>query len=214
MMVKWFDDAHAAVAAYGSKQIWVTEFGWSTYSGSGTGYIGVTAAEQASYLARSYQLASEQGITGMSWFELVDRGTAPSSRADHYGIVTTSLTAKLAYGAFQCVARSIAVGGPVGCGTVQRVAGANRYATAAALSKWAFGANVPVAFIATGANFPDALAAAAAAGAVGGPVLLVSGSSIPASTAAELTRLHPARIVVAGGSNVVSDSVLAGLAAY
>ena len=214
MMVKWFDDAHAAAAAYGSKQIWVTEFGWSTYSGSGTGYIGVTAAEQASYLARSYQLASEQGITGMSWFELVDRGTAPSSRADHYGIVTTSLTAKPAYGAFQCVARSIAVGGPVGCATVQRVAGVDRYATAAAVSRSAFGTNVPVAYIATGANFPDALAAAAAAGAAGGPVLLVSGGSIPASTATELTRLRPTKIVVAGGSAVVSDSVLAQLGRF
>jgi putative cell wall-binding protein len=69
-------------------------------------------------------------------------------------------------------------------------------------------------YVATGLNFPDALAAAAAAGRLGGPVLLVGPTSIPADTQAELGRLKPGRIVVAGGSGVVSDGVLNQLAAY
>ncbi len=99
-------------------------------------------------------------------------------------------------------------------GTVQRVAGANRYATAARVSADAFEAGVPVAYIATGERFPDALSGNAAAGADGGPMLLVSGTGIPSETATELTRLRPGRIVVLGGTSAVSSAVSTGLSRY
>ena len=99
-------------------------------------------------------------------------------------------------------------------GDIQRLAGANRYATAAAVSSHVFGVNVPVAYVATGRNFPDALAGVAAAGSQGGPILLTQPNALPAETAAELSRLRPARIVVLGGSGVVSDGVLAALDPY
>ena len=99
-------------------------------------------------------------------------------------------------------------------GAVTRLAGTDRYGTAVAISKASFAPGVPVAYIATGASFPDALAGAAVAGHVGGPILLVPGTSIPAAVAAELTRLKPAKIVVLGGTSVVSDGVKAALAAY
>ena len=97
---------------------------------------------------------------------------------------------------------------------VSRVAGPDRYATAASISRATFGGGVPVAFVATGANFPDALAGAAAAAHLGGPMLLTAGGSLPAATANELARLRPGRIVVLGSSGVVSNSVAAALAAY
>lgn len=97
---------------------------------------------------------------------------------------------------------------------VSRVAGPDRYATAASISRATFPAGVPVAFVATGANFPDALAGAAAAAYLGGPMLLTAGSSLPAATASELARLRPARIVVLGSAGVVSDGVAAAIAAY
>jgi putative cell wall-binding protein len=96
---------------------------------------------------------------------------------------------------------------------VARFAGADRYATAAAVAE-TYAAGVPVVYIATGLNFPDALAGAAAAGPSGGPVMLVKQDAVPASTAAELARLRPARIVILGGAGVVSDAVVAELAAY
>jgi putative cell wall-binding protein len=99
-------------------------------------------------------------------------------------------------------------------GGVERQSGLNRYATAASVSSHTFAPGVPVVYVATGLNFPDALAAAAAAGRLGGPVLLVLPTSIPADTAAELSRLKPGRIVVAGGPGVVSDAVLTQLASY
>ncbi len=99
-------------------------------------------------------------------------------------------------------------------GLVTRLAGATRYETAAAISAASFSPNVPVAYIATGLSFPDALAGAAVAGRDGGPVLLVPGTSIPTAIANELTRLKPGRIVVLGGTGVVSDGVKAAVAAY
>ena len=99
-------------------------------------------------------------------------------------------------------------------GTPVRVAGSDRYATAAAVSALHFGTNVPVAYVATGLKFPDALAAGAAAGIQGGPILLTQTSSLPTATRNELTRLQPQRIVVLGGTAVVSASVAAALDAY
>jgi putative cell wall-binding protein len=99
-------------------------------------------------------------------------------------------------------------------GPVQRIAGGNRFETAAAISASTFASGVSVAYVATGANFPDALAGTPAAGSQGGPVLLTGNTELPAATAAELARLHPGRIVILGGSGVVSDAVANQLAAY
>jgi putative cell wall-binding protein len=89
-----------------------------------------------------------------------------------------------------------------------RIAGADRYATSAAVSRDAFQPGVPVAYLASGANFPDALAGAAAAGKQGGPVLLTTPTALPPTVAAELARLKPQRIVVLGGPSVIYDSVI------
>ncbi|GAA2040772.1 hypothetical protein GCM10009819_27970 [Agromyces tropicus] len=89
-----------------------------------------------------------------------------------------------------------------------RYAGADRYATAAAVSKATYpNAGVPVAYVASGLDYPDALSAAPAAAAQGGPLLLTGRTSLPSATAAELTRLKPARIVLVGQTGVVSGSV-------
>jgi putative cell wall-binding protein len=99
-------------------------------------------------------------------------------------------------------------------GSVTRLSGATRYGTAAAVSADAFAAGVPVAFVATGKNYPDALAGVAAAGASGGPILLTDPNALPGETAAELARLRPGRIVVLGGPSVIVDGVLPALQAY
>lgn len=97
-----------------------------------------------------------------------------------------------------------ALAGPV----PQRFSGADRYATAAALSASRFEPGVPVVHVVTGAGFADALVAGVAAGLAGGPVLLTGRSSVPSATAAELDRLSPGSIVVVGGTGAVSDAVL------
>lgn len=96
-------------------------------------------------------------------------------------------------------------------GGVARVAGADRFETAAAVSAATFPAGIDVAFVATGEAFPDALAGGAAAGRDGGPVLLVGRDALPEATRAELARLAPNRIVVLGGDAAVSPAVVAQL---
>ena len=91
----------------------------------------------------------------------------------------------------------------------RRLAGADRYGTSAAASTYTFGTRVPVAYVATGTNFPDALGGGPVAGSIPGPLLLVPGTSVPSDVASELRRLSPERVVLLGGTSVVSASVQA-----
>ncbi|MGH1547825.1 cell wall-binding repeat-containing protein [Leifsonia poae] len=106
----------------------------------------------------------------------------------------------------------VAVGKQVGA-TVTRIAGSDRFETSRRIATTAFGASIPTAFVATAMNFPDALAAGAAAGASGAPVLLVNGgaSSIDPVTTAYLASRGTKKVTVVGGVNVVSPGVLSGL---
>src|SRR5690242_19290904 len=79
---------------------------------------------------------------------------------------------------------SLVPAGPAGADAAPRIAGSDRFATAAAVAHASFSPGVPVAFVATGMAFVDALAAGPAAAHRGGPVLLVGQKTLPASTAA------------------------------
>jgi putative cell wall-binding protein len=93
-------------------------------------------------------------------------------------------------------------------GTVTRLAGANRYATAAAISRAGFAGGVPVVYLATGESFADALSGGAAAALRGAPLLLTTSSSLSLEAGVELLRLVPDEIVVLGGTAAVSNAVL------
>ncbi|WP_431221313.1 cell wall-binding repeat-containing protein [Leifsonia xyli] len=95
--------------------------------------------------------------------------------------------------------------------TTERVAGSDRFATSVAVSKRAFPGTAPVVYIASGQNYPDALAAGPAATKAGGPLLLTPSSGLTTDVAAEVARLKPSKIVVAGGATAVSDHVLSQL---
>ncbi|MCS5717293.1 cell wall-binding repeat-containing protein [Herbiconiux sp. CPCC 205763] len=97
--------------------------------------------------------------------------------------------------------------------SVNRIAGANRFEVAVGVSKALIPTRAPVAYVASGEVFPDALAGAAAAGHFGGPILLVSKNSVPDVVSDELRRILPTRIVVLGGSTTISDGVVASLGA-
>ena len=99
--------------------------------------------------------------------------------------------------------------------TVEREWGASRYATAVAVSKMTFPTpGVPLVYVATGTNFPDALAAGAAAASGGRAAPPCTTERRAAETAAELDRLNPAKIVIAGGTAAVTPAVAAQLAQY
>lgn len=87
--------------------------------------------------------------------------------------------------------------------TVQRVAGANRYATAAEIAR-EVGVTDEV-LVASGEAVPDALAASGLAAALGRPVLLTGADELPAETADVLGEGTDA--VIVGGAAAVSDAV-------
>ncbi|MGO4299192.1 cell wall-binding repeat-containing protein [Leifsonia sp. RAF41] len=92
--------------------------------------------------------------------------------------------------------------------TVDRLTGADRYQAAVAFSQAAFPTGgAPVVYIASGATFPDALAAAPVAVKRGGPLLLTTPDALPAPVQTEVERLHPASIVVVGGEVSVTPAV-------
>ncbi|AXH95393.1 cell wall-binding repeat-containing protein [Ornithinimicrobium avium] len=98
--------------------------------------------------------------------------------------------------------------------TVERLAGGTRYTTAVAVSRRFSEVGTPVVYVATGRAYADALSAGPAASRTAGPVLFVTSTGIPTATAEELSRLRPGRIVVVGGTTVISDSVQGALRAY
>ncbi|MGB4136021.1 MAG: cell wall-binding repeat-containing protein [Microbacterium sp.] len=90
---------------------------------------------------------------------------------------------------------------------IERLSGANRYATSRAVLESA-GQSVNV-FVATGRDFPDALSAAAAGSAMSAPVLLVDGQAqaVEAESIASLRKVGATTITIVGGTGVVSTSI-------
>ena len=89
---------------------------------------------------------------------------------------------------------------------VDRLRGKDRYLTGVAVSQDAF-VGARTVYIATGQNFPDALAGGPAAGVNAGPLLLTDPGALPDAVASELLRLNPRRVVILGGTGAVSDAV-------
>lgn len=92
--------------------------------------------------------------------------------------------------------------------TPSRLAGSDRYATAAAISEKVYPAGASAVYVVTGEHFPDALSVGPAAVLDNAPILLVQQSSVPTATAAELRRLSPSKILVVGGTAVISNGVI------
>lgn len=96
--------------------------------------------------------------------------------------------------------------------TTDRLGGADRYATAVAASRAAFPradpAGLSTVYLASGMQYADALAAGPTAVARGGGLLLTQTDRLTATTAAELRRLAPDRVVVVGGTGAVGARVL------
>lgn len=91
-------------------------------------------------------------------------------------------------------------------GAQTRLSGPDRYRTAVAVSEQ-FPAEGPAAFVASGLNWPDALAGSALAGSRGGPVLLTRPAAISVHTMDELDRLSPQDVTILGGLAAVGQPV-------
>jgi putative cell wall-binding protein len=90
--------------------------------------------------------------------------------------------------------------------TTTRLAGADRYATSSAIAQngWTTSA---YAVLASGQDYPDALAAAPLAGKYKAPILLTEQNAIPSSTLATITKLGVSNIFLIGGTGSISTAV-------
>lgn len=96
-----------------------------------------------------------------------------------------------------------------------RFQGDDRFHTAVLIADATFTGAVDRVFIASGLNFPDALAAGPIAAKAGAPLLLVPQSgAIPASVVNQLNELAPRQIVIVGGDPSVGFAMEAALANY
>ncbi|WP_249935140.1 cell wall-binding repeat-containing protein [Mobiluncus mulieris] len=101
---------------------------------------------------------------------------------------------------------------PSGAAAEKRIAGANRYDTSLAIAQRFF-PNAQSVFVATGKNFPDALAAGPVAATKHAPILLV-GDSLNTAQVGYLKTLTSPQITVLGGFGAVSESLETQLAQY
>ncbi len=119
----------------------------------------------------------------------------------------------LRVGAASATSATISVSFP-SLSKVQRWSGADRFATSAIISTKNYSTGVPVAYVASGQVYTDALSGAPVAGKNRGPVLLVDTDAVPDVVAAELTRLRPRKIVIFGGPATITPAVEAKLGSY
>jgi putative cell wall-binding protein len=89
----------------------------------------------------------------------------------------------------------------------ERIAGADRYATAAQVAAETHPNGASLVYIASGNSSADALAAGAAAAVANAPLLLVSHGLVPVATVQALEALAPTRVVVVGGTAAISSAV-------
>ncbi|MGD8202412.1 cell wall-binding repeat-containing protein [Ornithinimicrobium sp. W1679] len=113
--------------------------------------------------------------------------------------------------------RIVLVGGPAAVGapvetqlralatTVVRIDGANRYEVAARLARL-YPVTGASAWLASGTDFPDALAAAPAAATKGVPLVLTRPDALTSAAAGALLRLEAPTVRVAGGPVAVSSA--------
>lgn len=88
----------------------------------------------------------------------------------------------------------------------ERLAGSNRYATAAAISLKGW-TQSNYAVLAYGEDFPDALSAAPLAKKYNAPILLTQKDSLPSETINSLKQLNVRSVFIIGGTGVVSSKV-------
>lgn len=92
-------------------------------------------------------------------------------------------------------------------GSMPRLAGDTRYETAGLLfnqGNWQQGGSI---VLASGANYPDALAASALAGDLNAPIMLTDPNGLSTETEWRIQNLKPARVYIIGGNAAVSVKV-------
>lgn len=170
------------------------------YLTSGLTFADALAAGPAAGTAEAPVLLAARGV-------LPEPTAAELARLDPDEVVVVGGTGVIGDGV-------AAAAGEAADADTRRLAGSQRFETAAEVARDAFEAPVEVAYVATGLDYADALAGVPAAVVDGGPMVLTARDQLPDSVAAALSELSPQRIVVLGGTSAVSQAVEAELARF
>jgi putative cell wall-binding protein len=159
--------------------------------------------------------AASDGSIWFAQYRVSGSGADVASRITTAGNVTTESLTNPVY-ALAATSAGVWFGDSAGTvtiasmPTVDRISGPSRYDTSVALAQSVYGGTTGgTVYIATGTNYPDALAAGPAAAKRGGPLLLTAPTSLPDVVAQELRALAPSKVYIVGGTSAVSDGVAA-----
>lgn len=178
------------------------------------GSIGLLAGGLPAGASGQVSLRSDPTLLGT--FTVADDGLARGQVTLPEGIPPGAHTLVVTAGS-DAAAVTFSLGVRVSVGEVVdvvRIAGPDRFATAADAATAAYPEGADTVVIAAGHAFPDALAGSALAGSVDGPILLIDDRNerVPGPTLAALNALDPARLVVLGGPAAVPSGVFDELA--
>jgi len=208
---------------------------------SSTGFVSVAGATRYETAVKASQLAFPTGApcviiaTGSNWPDALGGGAFAAAKGGPV-LLTDSRTlpfavaaeierlgASKAYilGGTGAVSEGVgaALGTMLGVGNVERIGGANRYQTAELIAVATVeelaktGSYDGTAFVATGSNFPDALAATPLSAAKSWPLFLSGPAGLSEPTKAAMAACGVDEVVILGGTGVVPAAVEAGLAA-
>ena len=88
-----------------------------------------------------------------------------------------------------------------------RLAGDNRYATAAEIAKKAYPSGAETVVLASGMTYADALVGVPLASKLNAPILLAAKDSLPRETTNALEKLGAKKVIILGGKGAVSEQV-------
>lgn len=94
-----------------------------------------------------------------------------------------------------------------------RLAGSNRYQTAARVSQAVWGPETRTVILASGEDFADSLVAGPLAVSLDAPVLITPAHRLDGAISSELARLSPDSIIIVGGPRAVTETVAVAAAA-
>lgn len=122
------------------------------------------------------------------------------------GVAGVTAGLLVASGAIALAAPASAQAAPEGF-DFTRIAGADRYGTAGAIARERFNNDADTVVLASGVQFPDALAGNFLAGSLDAPILLTAPGFIPEVTSTTLDELNTSNIRILGGTDAVSTRV-------
>ena len=168
----------------------------TVYLATGDGYADALAASAAAGSMAAPVLLVSSSDTALS----LELSTLIEETLGATRIIIAGGTGVVSSGVQQSAA------GIPGVTEVVRLGGADRYATAAALNDFAFD-DAQDAFIVSGRDYPDALSAAAAAGAMNAPLHLSNGTCTFTPSLQHLVDSGVQRVAFVGGTGVIRSSV-------